>query len=73
MITCTHRASKFALDGLYEHVEAELHYMKEDHIQLTTVYPMVVNTKLVSDISHRCAYKHRQVNRIRAQNAIYLF
>jgi len=39
---------------------AEMHYLKlKDSIKFMTVYPMVVDTRLITDVAGHCVYKHR--------------
>lgn len=53
-------ASKFAANGLMLALEAELHSLHADgYIQLTTIYPMAVDTRLVSDLAQHATWRGR--------------
>jgi all-trans-retinol dehydrogenase (NAD+) len=52
-------ASKFAANGLMLALESELHHLQADYIHLTTVYPMAVDTRLVSDIAQHAQWRGR--------------
>lgn len=52
-------ASKFAADGFSQALSADLHRMKKTGINITTVYPKFVDTKLVTDLANRIEMRDR--------------